>query len=129
MVKACKTNTVIVIEDEVDIRMFICRVLELEGYHVLQAEDGDAGLRLAKQSQVALVMLDLHLPGRSGWEVLQELRTDSKVSQIPVIVITASVGVDQCSRALSLGAADYLVKPMSASDLTKACADVLRRRE
>lgn len=64
--KTGETNTVLVIEDETDMRMLISRVLELEGYRVLQAEDGDAGLRLVRQSQVALVLLDLQLPGRSG---------------------------------------------------------------
>lgn len=128
MEKTYETNTVLIIEDDADMRTLFSRVLELEGYRALQAEDGDAGLRLARQSQVALVILDLQLPGRSGWEVLKELKTDPVLSRIPVIVITASAGVDQRDRALSSGAAEYLTKPISVAALRKACADVLRQK-
>lgn len=126
--KTSETNTVLIIEDDTAMRTLFSRVLELEGYRALQAEDGDAGLRWARQSQVALVILDLQLPTRSGWEVLKELKTDPVLSGIPVVVITASAGVDQRDRALSSGAADYLTKPVSVATFRKACADVLRRK-
>jgi len=123
-----ETNPILVIEDDPEIRRFISRVLELEGYSVLQTEDGDAGLRLTRQSQFALVLLDLKLPGRNGWDVLQDFKTDPALSAIPVIVITASAGVNQRNKALSLGALDYLIKPVSAAMLKKACSNVLRQR-
>ena len=123
-----ETNPILVIEDDPEIQRFISRVLELEGYSVLQTEDGDAGLRLTRQSQFALVLLDLKLPGRNGWDVLQDFKTDPALSAIPVIVITASAGVNQRNKALSLGALDYLIKPVSAAMLKKACSNVLRQR-
>lgn len=128
MVKTRQTNTVLVIEDDADMRRLVSRILDLEGYHVLQAEDGDAGLKLARESQVALVILDLRLPGRSGWEILEELKTDPVLWQIPVFVITASAGLNQRDKALRLGAAEYLIKPISAAALKKACANALRRK-
>jgi len=126
MAKKGSRATILIIEDEDDIRTFASRVLELEGYRVLQADDGDEGLRLARGNQVALVLLDLRLPGRDGWAVLSQMKDDPELSSIPVVVFTASAGVPQQSRALAGGAADYLVKPLSATSLRKSIARVLR---
>lgn len=126
MAKKGNRATILIIEDEDDIRTFASRVLELEGYRVLQAGDGDEGLRLARGNQVALVLLDLRLPGRDGWAVLSQMKSDPELSSIPVVVFTASAGVPQQSRALAGGAADYLVKPLSATSLRKSIARVLR---
>jgi len=126
MAKKGNRATILIIEDEDDIRTFASRVLELEGYRVLQAGDGDEGLRLARGNQVALVLLDLRLPGRDGWAVLSQMKNDPELSPIPVVVFTASAGVPQQSRALAGGAADYLVKPLSATSLRKSIARVLR---
>jgi len=126
MAKKGSRATILIIEDEDDIRTFASRVLELEGYRVLQAGDGDEGLRLASGNQVALVLLDLRLPGRDGWAVLSQMKSDPELSSIPVVVFTASAGVPQQSRALAGGAADYLVKPLSATSLRKSIARILR---
>ncbi len=122
-----ETKTILIIEDEAEVRNFASRVLELEGYQVLQAEDGDTGLRLVVKNRVSLVLLDLRLPERDGWAVLEEMKGNPELSSIPVIVFTASAGVPQHDRALSMGAADYLVKPLSAARLRKAVARTLQR--
>lgn len=124
--KRPETKTVLIIEDEADVRNFASRVLELEGYRVLQAADSDEGLRLARKSPVALVLLDLKLPGCDGWVVLTELKSDPALSTIPVILFTASAAVTQRDRALSIGAADYLVKPLSAASLRESVSRILR---
>jgi adenylate cyclase len=126
MAKKGNRATILIIEDEDDIRTFASRVLELEGYRVLQAGDGDEGLRLARGNQVAMVLLDLRLPGRDGWAVLSQMKSDPELSSIPVVVFTASAGVPQQSRALAGGAADYLVKPLSATSLRESIARILR---
>ncbi len=126
MMRKGKTKTVLVIEDEADVLNFASRVLELEGYRVLQAEDGEEGLRLARQNQVALVLLDLRLPGIDGWAVLEQLKTELELSSIPVIVFTASVAASQRDRALAAGATHYIVKPLSAASLRTAIARALR---
>jgi adenylate cyclase len=128
MVKKGNRATILIIEDEDDIRTFASRVLELEGYRVLQASDGDEGLKLARGNQVALVLLDLRLPGRDGWAVLSQMKDDPELSSIPVVVFTASAGVPQQSRALAGGAADYLVKPLSATSLREPIARILRQK-
>ena len=124
--KKRETKTVLIIEDEADIRNFASRVLELEGYRVLQAADGDEGLVLARENRIALILLDLRLPGHDGWVVLTELKSDPALSTIPVVVFTASAEAAQRDRALSMGAADYLVKPLSAASLRESVSRILR---
>jgi len=128
MVKKGSRATILIIEDEDDIRTFASRVLELEGYRVLQASDGDEGLRLAGGNQVALVLLDLRLPGRDGWVVLSQMKSGPELSSIPVVVFTASAAAEQRSQALAGGAADYLVKPLSATSLRESIARILREK-
>jgi CheY-like chemotaxis protein len=129
MLKKLKDKTVLIIEDDADIRNFARRVLELEGYRVLQTETGDEGLRLARENKVNLALLDLRLPGSSGWAILEQIKSDPEISAIPVIVFTASYGMQQHDQALALGAADYLIKPLSATGLRKAVARVLKRKK
>jgi len=128
MAKTQVTKTVLVVEDEADVRNFASRVLELEGYHVLQTENSEEGMRLARESQVALVLLDLRLPGSDGWAMLEQMKSEPGLSGIPVIVFTASAGISQRERALSIGAADYLVKPLSSARLRKAVARILQQQ-
>ena len=125
MAKRCKTKTVLVIEDEVEVRNFACRVLELEGYHVLQAGDTEKGMRLLREGLINLVLLDLRLPRRNGWAVLEQIKREPGLSVIPVIVFTASAALSQREKALGMGAADYLVKPLSSARLRQAVAHTL----
>ncbi|MBL7165548.1 MAG: response regulator [Dehalococcoidales bacterium] len=122
-----KVKTVLVIEDEADIRNFAFRVLELEGYHVLQASDGNEGLRLVRKNRgLSLVLLDLRLPGRDGWVVLQEMKKDPELSAIPVVVFSALAAAWQRRRALGMGAAAYLTKPVDATSLKRAVSSKVR---
>ena len=127
MVKRPRRKTILVIEDEPEVRNFASRVLELEGYRVLQAEDSEEGVRLLRESRISLVLLDLRLPGHDGWAVLEQMKGEPELSAIPVIVFTASARVSRRERALKMGAADYLVKPLSAAKLRKAVARILHR--
>jgi DNA-binding response OmpR family regulator len=120
-----KSKTVLIIEDEADIQNFVSRVLELEGYQTLQANDGEKGMEIIRENPVALVLLDLRLPGRDGWSILTEIRQDIELSKIPVIVITAVADAPQRKRTLHMGADKYLVKPLSAHSLAKNIASVL----
>lgn len=125
MTKRRERKTVLIIEDDADVRNFASRVLELEGYEVLEAEDKDNCLGLARGSKIALVLLDLRLPGHDGWAVLERMKSEPGLSEIPVIVFTVSAGAPQHDRALAMGAADYLVKPLSAAKLREAVAHIL----
>lgn len=120
-------KTVLIIEDDFDIQNFTCRVLELEGYQVVKANDGETGMQMMREKPVDLVLLDLRLPGRNGWSILQEARQDKELAEIPVIVITAVADATQRKRTLQMGANRYLIKPMSAHSLAKAIASILHQ--
>ena len=126
MSKKYQVRTVLVIEDEANIRNFTSRVLYLEGYRVLQAENDYEGLRLVRESQIGLILLDLKLTGDDGWLVLEQLKNDTELSSVPVIVFTASAAASQREKALKMGATDYLVQPVSAITLRETVALSLR---
>lgn len=122
-------KTVLIIEDEADIRNFASRVLELEGYRVLEASDGETGMAIMRDNPVSLVLLDLRLPGRDGWSVLREIKCNPELSLTPVVVLTAITEAIQRKRTLRMGASRYLVKPLSAHSLSRAIVKILHRSE
>ena len=85
-------------------------------------------MRLMRERQISLVLLDLRLPQRDGWMVLEQIKNEAGLSTIPVIVFTASARKSQREKALSMGAAGYLVKPQSAANLKKTVVRVLCRK-
>jgi len=109
-----EAKKVLVIEDDADVRSFASWLLELEGYRVLQDKKGDEGLKLARRSQIDLVLLDLRLTGLDGWSVLEQLKNEQRLASIPVVVFTDSAAISQRTWALATGAIDYLVKLISA---------------
>ena len=121
-------KVILIIEDEADVRNFAKRVLELEDYQVLEAEDGHEGLRIARERHPALILLDLILPTCDGWSVLSQMKSEPELSAIPVIILTASAGVSQQNRALANGVADYVIKPLSAATLRETVTHVLLRK-
>ena len=125
----CKAKTILIIEDEVDIRSFIARVLQLEGYNVLEASDGTRGMEIIKKTPIALVLLDLRLPGPDGWSVLREIKRNPELARIPVVVLTAIAETMQRKKTLRMGASSYLVKPLSARSLSVTIAGILREKE
>ena len=85
-------------------------LLNREGYEVISALDGEVGLRLAKEKQPDLILLDLILPKIDGFEVLKRLKQDSTTQEIPVVVLTNLEQMEDIGRVLALGATTYLVK-------------------
>ena len=127
--KRIRTEVLLVIEDEGDVRNFVSRVLEMEGYQVIQTDNGETGLKLVREeATICLVLLDLHLPKMDGWSVLEQLKSSPELATIPVIIFTALAGEKPHERALTMGAVDYLVKPLSAAQLRKAVSRALYHR-
>jgi DNA-binding response OmpR family regulator len=108
---------ILVIEDEMDIQTFVAWLLALEGYEVNAVSTGEAGLEMARTGGANLMLLDLRLPGRDGWSVLAEMKADTELAGIPVVIFSASAAVPQKEKALEMGAVDYLVKPLSSETL------------
>ncbi|MCX8050692.1 MAG: response regulator transcription factor [Chlorobi bacterium] len=116
---------ILVIEDEEKVANFIQRGLEEEQYVVDVASDGKTGLEMALSGMYDAIVLDLMLPGKDGFEVLQELRAAD--NETPVIILTARGSTKDRVRGLDLGADDYLPKPFHFDELAARLRSVLRR--
>jgi DNA-binding response OmpR family regulator len=101
---------ILFIEDESALQKTFRDVLEKEGYEMISALDGESGLRLAKSQKPDLILLDLILPRKDGFEVLNELKEDKNTKEIPVIVLTNLEDIESVEKAIELGATSYLVK-------------------
>lgn len=115
---------IMIVEDEEMIADSMRYNLEKAGYSVVVAQDGETALELAEQEKPDLVLLDLLLPGRDGWEVCRELR---KKMLVPVIMVTARGQESDRIAGLDLGADDYIVKPFSMRELIARVRAVMRR--
>ncbi len=118
---------ILVIEDEQSVASFIKRGLEEQGNKVIQAFDGDMGLKLAKQYDFDIIILDIIMPGISGIEVCKKLKNEY-LSQTPILMLTALGTTDDIVLGLETGADDYLTKPFKFKELL-ARIRALHRRE
>jgi two-component system phosphate regulon response regulator PhoB len=118
---------VLVVDDEPDITALVAYHLAKAGYQVTTATSGPEALRLADEQAPDLVVLDLMLPGLSGYEVLEAMRRRPQTQDVGVILLTARREEADRIRGLSLGADDYLVKPFAPQELVLRVAAVLRR--
>jgi len=119
--------TILIVEDEADIRELVRYHLEQEGYAVEEADSGEKALERAAAIRPALVVLDLMLPGTDGLEVCRRLRTDDTLRELPVIMLTAKGTEVDRILGLELGADDYITKPFSPRELVARVRAVLRR--
>lgn len=120
-------KTILVVEDELSIRSFVCLTLRKKGYEVLEAESGEAALLLFSTSKIDMVLLDIMLPGIDGFAVCEQLR---KISQtIGIIMLTARGQEEDRVKGLLQGADDYLSKPFSIVELEARIISLARRLE
>ncbi|HET9151342.1 MAG TPA: response regulator transcription factor [Gemmatimonadales bacterium] len=121
------TNRVLVVDDEPDITALVAYHLAKAGYRVSTAANGPDALRAAREEHPDIVVLDLMLPGMSGYDVLQELRRQNDTGDVGVILLTSRREEADRIKGLSLGADDYLTKPFSPAELGLRVAALLRR--
>ena len=105
-----KKNTILLVEDDEFLAELYATKLTLEGYKVILATDGMKGLKLAKEKNPSLILLDILLPKLDGYQVLAQLKKDSKAKDIPVVLLTNLSQRNEVKRGLDLGAVDYLIK-------------------
>ena len=118
---------ILVVDDEADIVALVAYHLAKSGYRVSTAASGPDALEAARRERPALVVLDLMLPGLSGYDVLEQLRAGDATKDIAVLMLTARREEQDRIRGLSLGADDYLTKPFSPQELVLRVAAILRR--
>lgn len=122
-------KTVLVVDDEKDIIQLIRYNLEREGFKVEAASDGNEALKKVVDVKPDVILLDIMLPGRDGYDVIKTLNQSEKTSGIPVIFLTAKSAEFDEVLGLELGADDYVVKPISPRKLVSRIRAVLRRYE
>ncbi len=128
-----KQQTILVVDDEATIREVVRRYLELEGFQVIEAKNGNEALDKLQQHPPDLVVLDLMLPGVDGWAITRSLRTPAGYTalslngDIPIVMLTARTGETDRIMGFELGADDYVVKPFSPRELVARVKAVLRR--
>lgn len=103
---------VLIVEDNVDSRELMADALEFSGFEVLQASDGEKGEAAAIEQKPDIILLDISLPIKSGWDVASSLQANADTSQIPIIALTAHARAEDRQRALDEGCRSYLPKPV-----------------
>lgn len=127
MPKKAVRPKVLIIEDDRELVLLLRRALASRRYEVLVAGDAEEGLPLARREQPSLIILDILLPGKSGYEVLRQLKTEPATREIPVLVLS-NLGQEQEARTgLGMGAVDYLIKADTTIDAVVARVDALLR--
>jgi DNA-binding response OmpR family regulator len=118
------TKKIMIVDDELDIRNSVGQFLEISGYEIIEAEDGNDCLNKLQQETPDLVLLDIMMPGMSGWDVAAKIKENPKWNNIPIVFLTAkgdtmSVGMG------NLASEDYIVKPFDIIDLKERVEKVL----
>lgn len=118
-------SRILVVEDNADLAFGLKTILEFEGHTVEVEGDGETGLKRARESEPALVILDLMLPRKGGYEVLREMRESGM--RTPVLILTARSQESDLVMGFNLGADDYVTKPFSTAELVARVRALIRR--
>lgn len=118
---------IVIIEDNEKNRKLARHILEHEGYRVLEAEEGEEGVRLVKEHAASLVLMDIRLPGIDGIEALRRLRHDAVTRAIPVMAVTASAMTTDRAKIMAAGFDAYQSKPITIKPFVAAVRELIER--
>ena len=122
-------DRILVVDDDRDIVRLVRSYLEKAGYQVLTAYDGESALRLLRSEKPQLLILDLMLPDRDGWDVARLVRADSTIAATPIIMLTARVEDNDKIVGLEIGADDYITKPFNPREVVARVRALIRRTQ
>lgn len=120
---------ILYIEDNLENRTLVKRVLEIEGYVMLEADNGLEGLRIAREEAPDLILIDINLPEVDGYEVTTRLRQMEGLNNIPIVALTANVLKGDRERSLEAGCDGYIQKPIDVDLLPAQIAAFLRQAQ
>ena len=121
------SRKILIIEDDKFLRELMVRKLVNDGYEVIEATNGEEGVRTAKAEKPDLILLDLILPGIDGFESLTRIRKDQEIANIPVIILSNLGQKEDIEKGLKLGATDYLIKAHFApGEIAEKIASILK---
>jgi two-component system cell cycle response regulator DivK len=118
---------ILYVEDNRDNRVLVRRVLEAEGYRVLEAEDGLTGIEIARNKRPALILMDINLPEVDGFQVTVQLRALPELRDVPIIALTANVMKGDREKTLEAGCSGYIQKPIDIDLLPEQVAAFLQK--
>jgi len=118
-------KSVLIADDEANISLAIQFLMKRAGYDVRVAKDGEEALEAVRQSPPDLIVLDVMMPKRDGYDVCQTIRSDPKLAGIKIVMVSAKGGPIEIEKGKALGADDYLVKPFSTQELANRVRDLL----
>lgn len=118
---------ILIADSDTMVRRFVGALLTQNGYVVHEAGDGESALRAAASLRPSLVLLDVVLPGKDGFEVINVMKTDPATRGLPVMVLSVRDREEDVVKALSLGAEDYMIKPFSTRELLARIRKILNR--
>jgi DNA-binding response OmpR family regulator len=121
-------KTILVAEDDPVTRRFVVSLLEERGYQVLVAEDGESAVATAMRSRPDLLVSDLVMPYRDGYEVLRAIRTDERLKDLPVLILSMRDREEDIVRGFEQGADEYVVKPFNAREFLSRVRKLLEPR-
>jgi two-component system alkaline phosphatase synthesis response regulator PhoP len=119
---------VLIADDETPIRLLVRVNLEAEGYTVVEAGDGNATLEAAREHMPDIILLDVMMPYKDGWQVATELLGDEATSSIPIIFLPARADLRDHERGLDTGALQYITKPFNPRQLAPAIEECVKAR-
>jgi two-component system phosphate regulon response regulator PhoB len=120
-------EVILIVDDEEDILELLSYNLTKAGYHVLTATTGEEAIDKAVKNLPSLALLDILLPGLSGFETLNQLRSDSRTANIPIVMVSAKGDEEDIIKGLTMGADDYITKPFSVKVMLARVKAALRR--
>ncbi len=123
------SHKILIIDDQPENVFVLQDRLEHEGYKVVTAYDGQSGINKAVEEQPDIILLDIMMPGMSGFEVCEVLTKNERTKKIPIIMVTALTGSDDIKKGLELGAYDYIKKPFNRVELLARIKSALRFKE
>jgi DNA-binding response OmpR family regulator len=125
--QSTKMKTILIVDDDLQLRTLFALALRGQGYHVLEADSGVAGLKLARRYLPDLILSDVHMPGGDGSTLLRDIRLDPELRSKQVVLITGRPDLITPGKGMEEGADDFLVKPASLKSLT-TCIEARFRR-
>ncbi len=118
---------ILYIEDNFENRLLVKRILMVEGYTVIEAENGPAGIKVAEKELPDLILMDINMPDMDGYEVAARLRQISALDRVPIIALTANVLRGDREKSLKAGCDGYIQKPLDVDMLPQQVAEFLRK--
>ncbi|MFX1280128.1 MAG: response regulator [Promethearchaeota archaeon] len=122
-------NTILIVDDEPDIVNLTEKFLKLGEFDTITSNNAKEAMRMVEENydKIALILLDIMMPGRSGYSVLEEIKNNEKYRDILVVLFTVKSFSEDVQKGKNLGADDYIIKPFSGKDLLKRIKDILDR--